>query len=389
MTQTPKSGMVARIAELLFRYDVGVLLSRASLFIPVWLLGREMADPVAFGEASAVYHSCLFLTSISLFGLHEAMVVDDRARVEGPGLVLLLSALVGALGYAAWVLGWIEYSWPVFLFLIGFRNSYLVSLAYWRRDPVRYLIVCLALVVSGVLLLMVAELTWSVVLPLYVLFLVVLWRVGAARDHRFVLPWAAAWRYRHYGGNFLLSTIYIQGALFLYSILARDLYYAFATNFVYLMAAVFVAMDLVYRRILADRESKGMSRAVVVESLVVLAACATGFTILLVLLGTRLESLLLGRALVTSDGLGLGLLTALVFVHAGNFIGAGLLVAMGRMPTQMRINMGMAAWVASFILVGDLWGSPYVLPLSLLTASALGLAIRLRVLRALSLGATG
>ena len=374
MTRRPSVvGGVDRLLTLFQRVDGAFLAGRFALFVPV-LVFSQLLDAPEFGRFSTRYHAFLFAGNLALWGAHDALLVRAGAtsgRVTQ--LILFYAVAVAATGSAGYLGD--PSGLLVCLFVFLYRPLYLLLVTVYRDAPGAYRTLTVALVAAMLALVVpLPDPAWrlggaaAVTLAFQALLVARTPGLLALRPALFLRRLGEEYGY---AGNHVLSSFFIQGSLFVFSLLAREEPFAAAAQLAYLLNVVLVAQGLLYRLAVHRfaRRSEGVGgrlRVFVLLSLGVAAAAVVGVA----LVGPRAERLLFGRAAALPALQ--GPLIWILLVHSLNYPLAGLLVGSGRVRSQLAVSAASAAvLVAALLLLPDR-GSPwsYALALSIATSAA-------------------
>lgn len=231
------------------------MLVRATLMLPI-LVAARLYDEAGLGEYSRMYHQLLIVSTLIVFGVHDRITVEREVdlRSEAFGLTIRL-VLLGpvVLVYADPFL-----ALATLLFLHFSRSGPMVLFAASRATGAHrdYLIVCLATTVSSFLFVAGYALGWSmlastlaatvVVIPNTLLSAIRSPKVSTRRfDPR------SALRGWDYCLNFLFTSLFSQGVLFLTSFVTTSTEYASVSRVMYLVQAGLLIQSVSYRMVLS------------------------------------------------------------------------------------------------------------------------------------------
>lgn len=375
--------MFARAAERATRLDLGFILVRAALMFPI-LIAARFLDADQFGEYSQMFHQLLIASTVIVFGVHDRVAVEGAADV--PTEVANLAIRLAVVFPIVFVYDDLWLAIATLLFLHFTRSGPMVLLATTRAlgEPSRYVVVCLgALASSGVLCTAYAwgasTLTATIAATVAI---VPVWILATAKiselPERSPRTVAGAFTGWDYCLNFLMTSLYTQGVLFITSFVTTYAEYATVSRVMYLVQAGILLQSVAYRIVLTSMVDGRLSLRTV---LIAHALLGVGWLGVMVLAGGWAETLLFGSQ--TLDRLDHLLVGALVLLQSFNLALAPHLLARGAVRKTLWVPAATGCVAVVFGATWHLVDSPYMIFAMIGAVTATGLVVRVALVRRL------
>ena len=348
--------------------------------LPILAAARTL-DRTGLGEYSQMYHQLLIVSSVVLFGVHDKITVEREADVPAESARILLRLVI--LSPVVLVYGDVWLSVATLLFLHFSRSVPMMLLAAARAQGRTgdYVVVCLTTTVSSIVLCGGYALGWSPVLSTLAATVVMApteLRAAMAGRHRRAgrQPLRGAFKGWDYCLNFLFTSLFTQGVLFMTSFVATADEYATISRVMYLVQAGLLVQSVAYRMVLSL-----MVDGTIRLKQVVLAHGALGVVwfVAMAAAGAGVETVLFGSREL-GDGAYL-LIGLLVMFQTFNLALSPYLLA-GRQVRRTLLVPAAAGIVAlAFTAAWDTVDWPYMIYAMIASVTASGLIVRLLLIR--------
>lgn len=370
------SGLFSRVAQ----FDLGFMLVRATLMLPILAAARTLSR-TDLGEYSQMYHQLLIVSSVVLFGVHDKITVEREVDVPAESARIFLRLII--LSPVVLLYGDVWLSVATLLFLHFSRSIPMMLLAAARAQGQsgEYVVVCVTTTVSSIVLCGGYALGWSPVASTLAATAVM-----APTELRAALSRRRTWQGPRslrgaFGGwdyclNFLFTSLFTQGVLFMTSFVASADEYATISRVMYLVQAGLLLQSVAYRMVLSL-----MVDGTVRLKQVVIAHGALGvlWFAAMAAAGGRIETVLFGSR--DLDGVAYLLIGLLVMFQTLNLALAPYLLA-GRQVRRTLLVPASAGIVAlAYVAAWNTVQWPYMIYAMIASVTATGLLVRLLLIR--------
>lgn len=345
--------MIYTLANRFARYDLGFLLIRLCMMVPV-LWASHNFDENEFGEFSKTFHQILLLSTFVLFGAHDRITVEKKYNIGFEFQSLLLRALVASpfvillnqpiLGVA------------IFLYLLLSRSISMLLLSNYRGvdDSRGYLYCCLGVTIS-VIVLACGGLAGFNLFEVFIfasasmlLFLLGSW---LRSDYKFIsfgkINPLKGWEYCL---NFLYTSFFIQGVLFFLSFVATPDQYSNVTRSIYLVQVGLIFQGVLYRSFLTLASENNVNISVAFK----LYSCVGLFWFFVyAFYGPVFETALFGTSKLESGEL--ILIGAIIWLHTYNAMLAPFVLAQGQVRRLTLVPVGSLVIIIVFMVIWPLF----------------------------------
>lgn len=375
--------VLTRVGRCITQLDLGFILLRAALMLPILTAARFM-DPAEFGEYSQMFHQLLIVSTVILFGVHDRVTVEGAVNVSAEAVLLAVRLVVLLPIVVVYDNGWLALA--TLLFLHFTRSGPMVLLAAMRavRAPGLYLAVCAGAVASSGCLALAYALGWTTLAATTIATAAMIpaWVVALAgarsAGEQVSLDLRQAFTGWDYFLNFLLTSLYTQGVLFITSFVTTSTEYATVSRVMYLVQAGILVQSVAYRIVLSGLVDGSFSLRSV---LLVNSALGLAWLAVMAVGGGWVEALLFGRSVLS--GPAYVLVGILVVLQSFNLALAPYLLARGAVRRTLivpAVTLGVA------LVFGAAWNyvnSPYTIYAMIGAITAAGLVTRIVITRRL------
>ncbi len=370
------SGFTRRVAQ----FDLGFMLVRATLMLPILAAARTLSR-TDLGEYSQMYHQLLIVSSVVLFGVHDKITVERAVDVPAESARIFLRLII--LSPVVLLYGDIWLSTATLLFLHFSRSVPMMLLAAARAEgrPGEYGVICVTTTISSVVLCGGYALGWAPVASTLAATAVMAptelrSALSGRRRQRGRWPLRGTFHGWDYCLNFLFTSLFTQGVLFMTSFVASADEYATISRVMYLVQAGLLIQSVAYRMVL----SLMVDGTIRLKQVVVAhGALGVAWFVAMATAGGWIETLLFGSRELGGDAyLLIGLL---VMFQTFNLALSPFLLA-GRQVRRTLAVPAVAGIVAlAFTAAWNTVNWPYMIYAMIACVTASGLVVRLLLIR--------
>lgn len=375
-----RAGRLAAIPQRITKLDLGFLLVRATLMVPVLAAARTY-DEQALGEYSQTFHQLLIVSSVIVFGVHDRITVEREVNVKSEitGLgwrLLVLSPIV-----VLYEDRWFALATLVFLLLTRSGPMVLLAAARARGSTADYFLVCATVCLSNAVLcsgyaLGLSSATTTIAAAAVMVPSVAAEWIRSPRSERRAFSPRRAFSGWDYCLNFLFTAMFSQGVLFLASFVTTAIEYAAVSRVMYLVQAGLLIQSVAYRTVLSLVTDGSIRLG---QILTANALIGSGWFVAMLGAGGWIEGLLFGSREL--PGYAYVLIGAIVLLQTFNLALAPYLIARGLVRRTLLVP-AFSASAALMVAIGWGWiGSAYAIYVMIASVSVAGLVVRIVLVR--------